>query len=89
MPLAKPALATVALFTFMNTWNDFLGPLIYVFDDSKYTLSLGLATFTSQYVSFWGQLMAVSVLMIIPILVLFFFTQRTFIEGIAMSGIKG
>ncbi len=89
LPLATPALATVALFTFMNTWNDFLGPLIYVFDDRKYTLSLGLATFTSQYVSFWGQLMAVSLLMIIPILVLFFFTQRTFIQGIAMSGIKG
>lgn len=89
LPLATPALATVGLFTFMNTWNDFLGPLIYLFDDRKFTLSVGLAMFSSQYGSFWGQMMAVSALMILPILVLFFFTQRTFIQGIAMSGIKG
>jgi len=89
LPLATPALATVGLFTFMNTWNDFLGPLIYLFDERKSTLSVGLAMFSSQYGSFWGQLMAVSTLMIIPILVMFFFTQRTFIQGIAMSGIKG
>jgi multiple sugar transport system permease protein len=89
MPLAKPALATVALFTFLNTWNDFLGPLIYLYDDRKFPLSLGLAMFTSQYGSFWGQLMAVSTLMTAPILVLFFFTQRTFIQGITMTGIKG
>jgi multiple sugar transport system permease protein len=89
LPLATPALATVALFTFMNTWNDFIGPLIYIQDPRKSTLSLGLATFTSQYSSFWGQLMAVSAVMTIPILILFFFTQRTFIQGITMSGIKG
>lgn len=89
LPLATPALATVGLFTFLNTWNDFIGPLIYLFDDRKFTLSLGLATFSSQYGSFWGQLMAVSAIMTTPILVLFFFTQRTFIQGITMSGIKG
>jgi len=89
VPLATPALATVALFTFMNTWNDFLGPLIYLYDDRKFTLSLGLAMFTSQYGSFWGQLMAVSTVMTAPILVLFFFTQRTFIQGITMTGLKG
>lgn len=89
MPLATPALATVALFTFLNTWNDFLGPLIYLYDDRKFTLSLGLAMFSSQYGSFWGQMMAVSTVMTAPILVLFFFTQRTFIQGITMSGIKG
>lgn len=89
LPLATPALATVALFTFLNTWNDFVGPLIYLYDDRKYTLSLGLAMFSSQYGSFWGQMMAVSVVMIIPILALFFFTQRTFIQGITMSGLKG
>jgi multiple sugar transport system permease protein len=89
LPLATPALATVALFTFMNTWNDFIGPLIYIQDPRKSTLSLGLATFTSQYSSFWGQLMAVSAVMTVPILILFFFTQRTFIQGITMSGIKG
>jgi multiple sugar transport system permease protein len=89
LPLATPALATVALFTFMNTWNDFLGPLIYLYDDRKFTLSLGLASFTSQYGSFWGQLMAVSTIMTLPIILLYFFTQRTFIQGITMSGIKG
>ena len=89
LPLATPALATVALFTFLNTWNDFIGPLIYLYDEAKYPLSLGLAMFSSQYGSYWGQLMAVSVVMTAPILVLFFFTQRTFIQGITMSGIKG
>jgi len=89
LPLATPALATVALFTFLNTWNDFLGPLIYLYDDRKFTLSLGLAMFSSQYGSFWGQLMAVSTVMTAPIIVLFFFTQRTFIQGITMTGIKG
>ncbi len=89
VPLASPALATVALFTFLGTWNDFVGPLVYLFDDSLFPLSLGLAMFSSQYGSFWGQLMAVSTLMVTPIIILFFFTQRTFIQGIAMSGIKG
>lgn len=89
MPLATPALATVALFTFLNTWNDFLGPLVYLYDERKFPLSLGLAMFTSQYGSYWGQLMAVSTVMTAPILVLFFFAQRTFIQGIAMTGIKG
>ncbi len=89
LPLATPALATVALFAFLNTWNDFMGPLVYLYDDTKFPLSLGLAMFTSQYGSFWGQLMAVSTVMTVPILVLFFFTQRTFIQGITMSGIKG
>jgi multiple sugar transport system permease protein len=89
MPLARPALATVALFTFMNTWNDYIGPLIYLYDTERLTLSLGLATFRSQYGSYWGQMMAVSTLMIVPILVLFFFTQRTFIQGMTMSGLKG
>ena len=89
MPLAKPALATVALFTFLATWNDFIGPLVYLYDEGKFPLSLGLAMFTSQYGSFWGQLMAVSTVMTAPILLLFFLTQRTFIQGITMSGIKG
>jgi len=88
LPLAKPALATVGLFTFLAAWNDFLGPLIYLMDESKYTLSLGLAMFRGQYSSDWGSLMAVSTLMVLPIIVLFFFTQRTFIQGIKMTGLK-
>ncbi|MGQ9733006.1 MAG: carbohydrate ABC transporter permease [Candidatus Zipacnadales bacterium] len=89
LPLAKPALATVGLFAFMNTWNDYVGPLIYLSDASKYTLSLGLATFSSQYGSYPGMLMAVTTVMTVPIIVLFFVAQRTFIQGIALTGIKG
>jgi len=89
MPLSKPALATVGLFTFMGAWNDFLNPLIYLLDESKYTLSLGLAMFTGQYGNEYGMLMAVSAVFTLPIIVLFFFTQRTFIQGMTMSGIKG
>jgi len=89
LPLSKPALATVALFTFMGTWNDFMGPLIYLLDEERYTLSLGLAMFRGQYNSEYGQLMAVSAIMTVPIVILFFFTQKTFIQGIKLTGIKG
>jgi len=89
MPLSKPVLATVALFTFLGAWNDYLGPLIYLASEENLTLSLGLARFNSQYGSFPGQLMAVTTVMTVPILVLFFFTQRTFIQGMTTSGIKG
>ena len=89
MPLSKPALATVGLFTFMGAWNEFMGPLIYLLDEKNYTLSLGLAMFTGQYGNEYGMLMAVSTVVTIPIIVLFFFTQRTFIQGMTMSGIKG
>lgn len=89
MPLSRPVIATVALFSFLAAWNDYLGPLIYLADPKNYTLSLGLAMFNSQYGSFPGQLMAVSTIMTMPILVLFFLTQRTFIQGMTRSGIKG
>lgn len=89
IPLSKPALATVGLFTFMGAWNEFMGPLIYLVNESKYTLSLGLAMFTGQYGSEYGMLMAVSTVVTIPIIILFFFTQKTFIQGMTMSGIKG
>jgi multiple sugar transport system permease protein len=89
LPLSRPALAVVALFTFIHAWNDFRGPLIYLMDERKYTLSIGLAMFQNQYAGEWGQMMAMSALMTLPIIVLFFFTQRTFIQGVKMSGIKG
>ncbi len=89
MPLSKPALAVVGLFTFIAAWNDFLGPLIYLMDEEKYTLSIGLAMFQGQYGSDWGQMMAMASLMTIPIVVLFFFTQKQFIQGVKLSGIKG
>ena len=89
LPLARPALATVALFQFLHHWNDFLGPLLYLKDQNNYTLALGLQQFLNAYRSEWGLLMAASTVVTLPIIVLFFFTQRTFIQGIAMSGSKG
>jgi multiple sugar transport system permease protein len=89
VPLSKPALAIVGLFTFITAWNDFLGPLIYLMDEEKYTLSIGLAMFQGQYGADWGQMMAMASLMTIPIIVLFFFTQKQFIQGVKLSGIKG
>ena len=88
MPLSVPAIATVGLFAFLGAWNDFLGPLIYLADQSRYTLSLGLAMFTTQYGNEYGQMMAVATLMVVPIIVLFFFAQKTFIQGIKTSGMK-
>jgi multiple sugar transport system permease protein len=89
IPLATPVLATVGLFTFLNTWNDFLGPLIYLNSPEHYTLSIGLAQFRGEHSSLWGPLMAVSTVMIVPVIIAFFFTQRTFIQGITLTGIKG
>jgi multiple sugar transport system permease protein len=90
LPLATPALTVVALFTFMGTWNDFLGPLVYLQRPEQYTLALGLQAFQSQHGGTeWNLLMAASVLVILPVIVLFFFAQRTFIQGIATTGVKG
>ena len=88
LPLAKPALATVGLFQFLGSWNDFLGPLIYLNDPSKYTLSLGIQVFASTSGVHWGWMMAVTTVLTVPVVTLFFFTQRTFIKGIALTGIK-
>lgn len=89
LPLAKPALATVAVITFLFSWNDFLGPLIYLSDRLKGTLALALAMFVGQYQTEWGLLMAASMLVMLPIIVVFFFLQSYFIKGFATSGIKG
>jgi multiple sugar transport system permease protein len=89
LPLAKPALATVAIFEFIARWRDYLGPLIYLNNQKLYTLSLGLQQYSSQYGREWGLLMAASVLITLPIIILFFFLQKTFVQGIALTGIKG
>jgi multiple sugar transport system permease protein len=90
LPLCRPALMVVGLFQFMYTWNDFMGPLIYLTDQKDFTLALGLQSFQSQHGGTeWHYLMAASTLVALPIIVLFFFTQKTFIEGISMTGIKG
>lgn len=88
LPLAKPALATCALFQFLGTWNDFFGPLLYINDPSKYTLAYGLQQFVSSYGIEWAQLMAAATIFTLPIIVLFFLAQRTFIQGIATTGGK-
>jgi multiple sugar transport system permease protein len=88
LPLSRPALATVGLFTFISHWNDFLGPLLYLNDERTYTLSMGLQRFVSQHGAEWSLLMAAATVMTVPIIVLFFFAQRTFIQGISTTGIK-
>lgn len=89
LPLSKPALSTLTIFTFVNTWNDFLGPLIYLKTESKKTLQLGLKMFLSQYSSEYGLIMAASVLSLIPVLIVFLSLQKYFVEGIAATGVKG
>ena len=89
LPLAKPALSTLTIFTFVNTWNDFLGPLIYLTTESKKTLQLGLRMFISQFGSEYGLIMAASVLSLIPVLIVFLSLQKYFVEGVAASGVKG
>jgi multiple sugar transport system permease protein len=89
LPLSRPALATVALFQFVAAWNDFSGPLLYLNDPARFTLAYGLEQFTSAYSSQTNLLMAAAVLFTLPIVILFFFTQRTFIRGIATTGLKG
>jgi multiple sugar transport system permease protein len=89
VPLSKPAIATVALFEFLWCWNDFQGPLIYLSDESYYTLSLGLYAFRGRWEVRYDLMMAATMVVTLPILILFFLAQRTFIEGIALTGIKG
>lgn len=89
MPLAKPAVAAVALFTFMASWNDFFGPLIYLQSPEKHTLALMLALFQNAFRVEWGQQMAAATLIMLGPILVFFFGQRVFIQGIVFTGIKG
>lgn len=89
LPLSKPALATLTIFTFVATWNDYLGPMIYLKSESKKTIQIGLQRFIGQYSSEYGLIMAGSVLSLIPVLVVFLVLQKYFVEGIATSGVKG
>ena len=90
LPMCKPVLTAITVFTFMGTWNDFNGPLIYLYDAKKYTLSLGLSFFKGLYTSQWNLLMAATVLVMLPILIIFFVAQDYIIDGISISsGTKG
>ena len=88
LPLSRAALATVGLFAFVGAWSDFLNPLIYLTDPDTYTLSIGLYNFFSQYGVEWGPLMAACAIFSIPLIVIFIFAQKQFIEGISLTGLK-
>jgi multiple sugar transport system permease protein len=88
VPLAKPAVMVICLFIFLGCWNDFFGPLIYLNSANKYTLALGLLQFRGDYSTRWNWLMAASTIVVIPCIIMYIFTQRRLIEGIALTGLK-
>jgi len=88
LPLAKPAIAVIAIFAAISAWNDFLGPLLYLQDESKYTLSIGLTFFRSQHDVQFNLLMAASALVVLPVIVIFLAFQRSFIDGLTVGSIK-
>ena len=87
-PMAKPTIATLSIFCFMNVWNDYFTPLIYVNDSRKYTLPLGLASMKGMYATDWPVLMASSVISVLPVLIAFLFAQDAFVKGVMMTGMK-
>jgi multiple sugar transport system permease protein len=89
LPLSKPALATLTIFTFVTVWNDFMGPLIYINSEKLKTIQLGLRMFIAQYSADYALIMAASLVSLVPVILLFLVLQRFFIEGVASSGIKG
>ncbi len=89
LPLSKPAMSTLIIFTFVTTWNDFLGPLIYLTDIKLKTIQLGLRMFITQYSSDYNLIMAASVVSLIPVLIVFLSLQKYFVQGVATSGLKG
>ncbi|MEG0995583.1 MAG: carbohydrate ABC transporter permease, partial [Clostridia bacterium] len=89
LPLAKPAIATLLIFTFVGTWNDYMGPLIYLTTDSVKTVQVGLKRFIQQYSSDYHLIMAASLCSLLPVSIVFLFLQKYFIEGIATTGLKG
>jgi multiple sugar transport system permease protein len=89
LPLSKPALASVALFSFIGTWTDFLGPLVYLHDERQFTLALGLTSFLGRHGAEWNLLMAAATVVTAPLILLFLLTQRTFVKGVALTGLKG
>lgn len=88
IPLSRPVLATVAIFAFLRSWNDFIGPLIFLASEKLYTLSIGAQMIRSQIQPNWELLMPLGVVMVLPVMIIFFLMQKYFIQGIAMSGIK-
>ena len=89
MPLVKPAIAAIAIFNFLFAWNDFFAPLLFLQDNSKYTLALWLSTFRGLHHVQWNLTLAASMMVTIPVIIIFFLAQRVFLEGITLTGVKG
>jgi len=89
LPLSKPALSTLTIFTFVTVWNDFMGPLIYINSEKLKTIQIGLRMFISQYSAEYSLIMAASLISLIPVLIIFLSLQRFFVEGVAATGVKG
>ena len=90
VPMAKPGIAATALFCFLFTWNDYFGPLLYTSDEpSNWTVAVGLASFRGLHHVQWNLVMAATVLVMLPVVVLFFFAQKAFVEGVTLTGVKG
>ena len=89
LPLSKPALATLTIFTAVKTWNDYMGPYIYLTDEKLKTLQVGIKAFVGQYTTNYGSILAATLLSMIPMLVIYVAFQRFFVEGIASTGVKG
>ncbi|MCX5670868.1 MAG: ABC transporter permease subunit, partial [Planctomycetota bacterium] len=89
LPLAGPAMATVAIFSFMGAWNEFVGPLVYLSDERLFPLSLGLNQFRQEQSAEWAMLMAASTQMMLPVIAVSFCCQRYFIQGVTLTGLKG
>lgn len=89
LPLCKPTLMTLGVFTFVGNWNNFMGALIYIDSETKFTLPLIINSFRTEYSVQWGLLMAASAISVLPMIIVYLFAQKSFVEGIAMTGIKG
>ena len=89
LPITKPALAVVGMFAFLNSWNDFLNPLVYLNSEKKYTVALGLQLFTGSYRGEWNLMMAAACLVLAPVVIVFAIGQKYLVEGVTMSGVKG
>jgi len=89
VPMSQPIIAVMVIFTFLNTWNDFMGPLLYLNNSKMFTLALGLKSLLSGYNSYWHILMAAATMVVAPLIIVFFLAQKSFIEGLTMGGVKG
>jgi multiple sugar transport system permease protein len=88
LPLSKPAMIAITLFTLIGTWSDFLNPLVYIREPAYYTISVGLSNFQNRYMTQWNQLMAAAAMMTVPVLLVFIIAQKQFVQGISMTGLK-